>query len=114
MSDDLIPGVPDWEDLGLGDPTRETILEEGQRIVHGARQNDYGHPLDNHSRTAGLYAAYLGIPITAEQVCFLNILQKISREMNRPTRDNLVDIAGYAANVEMIQSERASRARVPV
>lgn len=91
------------------EPLSETVLEEANRIVNGARGADYGTPLDNHTRTAGLFAAYLGIPLTAEQVCFLNILQKISRGMNRVTRDTLVDIAGYAANVEMVQAERERR-----
>lgn len=86
-----------------------TILEEAQAAVHGARNEDYGHPLDNHGRTAALWSTYLGVPITAEQVCFLNILQKISRGMNRVTRDTIVDIAGYAANVEMVHDERERR-----
>ena len=86
-----------------------TILEEAAKAVDGPRNEDYGHPLDNHGRTAALWSAYLGIPITPEQVCFLNVLQKISRGMNRITRDTLVDIAGYARNVEMVQAERAKR-----
>lgn len=84
----------------------ESILEEAVRAVHGARNDDYGSPLTNHSRTAAFWSAYLGIPISPEQVCMLNILQKVSRGMNRITRDTLVDISGYAANVEMIQAER--------
>lgn len=86
-----------------------TILEEAQRIVHGARRDHYGHPLDNHGRTAGFWTVYLGREITPEDVCFMNILQKISRNMNLATPDNLVDIAGYAANVEMVQDERTRR-----
>jgi hypothetical protein len=88
---------------------RETILQEAQRHVHGARNQDYGHPLDNHGRTAALWSTYLGQTITAEDVCMLNILQKISRGMNSITRDTLVDIAGYSANVEMVQDERERR-----
>jgi hypothetical protein len=45
---------------------------------------------------------YPGIKLDAMDVCFFNILQKISRAANRTTRDTLVDIAGYAANAEMI------------
>lgn len=92
------------------------ILEEALSIVHGPRQHDYGHPLDNHSTTAEMWSAYLSrklrtkIELTPEDVCFLNVLQKISRQANRPTRDNIVDVAGYAANVEMIQTARKLRA----
>lgn len=86
-----------------------SVLSEAYEIVHGRRGEDYGHPLDNHTRTAAFWSTYLGKTITPEDVCWLNILQKISREMNRPTRDNLVDTAGYVANIEMVQLERERR-----
>lgn len=88
---------------------KETILEEAQKLVHGNRQNDYGTPMKNHTDTAALFSAYLGIPITAEQVCYLNILQKISRSNKGYKRDTLVDIAGYACNLQMIQDEREQK-----
>lgn len=103
----MIPGIPDWEDLGLGN---QSILDEAAAAVNGARNEDYGHPLDNHSRTAALWSTYVGVPLTAEQVCFMNILQKVSRSVHRPTRDTLVDIAGYAENIERTQAERTRRA----
>lgn len=86
--------------------TLPNILQEANYVVHGQRRNEYGHPIDNHQRTANLWATYLRISITPVDVCFLNILQKISRGMNKLTRDTLVDIAGYAANIEMIQKKR--------
>jgi hypothetical protein len=86
----------------------ESILQEAQRIVHGARRQDYGHPFDNHSNTAALWSAYLEIPITPEQVCMLNILQKVSRSKQSITRDTLVDIAGFAANVELVDERRTA------
>jgi hypothetical protein len=88
----------------------ETILQEAQRHVHGARNEDYGTPYDNHGRTAALWSVYLNRLVTPEDVCMLNILQKVSRGMNSITRDTLVDVAGYAANVEMVQAERERRA----
>lgn len=77
------------------------ILDEAARIVDGPRRADYGTPMENHSRTAALWAAYLGVPITPRQVCMLNILQKLSRDAHAPKRDNLVDVAGYARNAEL-------------
>lgn len=88
---------------------KETILEEAQKLVYGNRQQDYGSPLTNHTHTATLFSAYLGITITPEQVCYLNILQKISRSKHGFKRDNIVDIAGYSANLEMIQNEREQK-----
>lgn len=95
----------------------ENILEEAIRIIHGARNQDYGHPLDNHSTTAALWGAYIdalrarGRTIGPEDVCYLNILQKVSRAVTTGVykRDTPVDVAGYAGNVEMIQDEREKR-----
>ena len=83
--------------------------------VNGARQKDYGHPLLNHTCTAQLMSSYLSrkygraIGLDAEDVCFFNILQKVSRGANDVTPDTLVDIAGYAENVAMVKDERARR-----
>ena len=84
------------------------ILEEADSIIHGARNQTYGHPLENHGLTARYWSVYLGKEVTAEDVCFLNILQKISRSQHGVdlNRDSLVDIAGYAGNVEMIMEKR--------
>lgn len=87
---------------------QESVLEEAQRIIHGDRQNDYGHPSDNHGRTADLWRAYLrsrGIhtDLNAEDVCWMNVLQKISRRVHAPRRDSLTDVAGYVGNIEMIE-----------
>lgn len=100
---------PDEAPPKVGKPRQVSVLSEAYQIVHGKRGEDYGAPLDNHSRTAAFWSTYLGMTITPEQVCFLNMLQKISRSMNALTRDSLVDLAGYAANVEMVQLERERR-----
>jgi hypothetical protein len=98
--------------------TMETICEEAVRLVAGARGSDYGHPLDNHSTTAELFNAYLhrkygtfvyGL-LDADDVCWFNILQKCSRDANAPKRDNLVDVAGYAENIQIVRDERERRA----
>ena len=91
------------------------ILKEAEKIVSGARRKDYGTPLQNHSCTAELFTSYLkrrGIlkgEITAEDVCFLNILQKISRAANKITPDTLLDIPGYTRNIELILEARKKR-----
>lgn len=85
-----------------GQPYTETVLQEAERLVNGARRSHYGTPDENHGRTAGMWSAYLGIPIKPRDVCNLNILQKVSRDRHRPVRDNLADIAGYALNAELV------------
>jgi hypothetical protein len=94
----------------------DSVLLEAQDVIHGARSRDYGAALDNHTATADMLSAYLrrkygiAVSLTAEDVCLFNVLQKVARLANTPDhRDSLVDIAGYAGNVEMVQQERARR-----
>ncbi|MCR4340948.1 MAG: DUF6378 domain-containing protein [Gemmatimonadaceae bacterium] len=92
-----------------GRPDREpSILDEAQRIVDGPRRSTYGTPADNHGRTAVLWSAYLharGRPaaLSAEDVCWLNVLQKLARELHGPNRDSLVDVVGYVLNVDELR-----------
>ena len=85
---------------------KETILEEASELVDGDRQEDYGHPIDNHTRTAKMWSALLGVEVTAEQVCLCMVALKLSRQCHKPKRDNLVDGCGYLRNVEMIEEAR--------
>jgi hypothetical protein len=94
----------------------DSVLLEAHNVIHGARSRDYGAALDNHTATADMLSAYLrrkygiAVALTAEDVCLFNVLQKVARLANTPDhRDSLVDIAGYAGNVEMVQQERARR-----
>ena len=82
-----------------------SILTDVQEVI-AERGGAYGHPYDNHGRTATMWSTYLGVEITAEDVCWMMMLLKVSRQIHSPTRDNLVDIVGYAANVEMIQQRQ--------
>jgi len=74
------------------------VLNEARQIVFGDRHHDYGPPETNHKRTAALWSAYLGHPVTPRQVCLMNILQKCSRDIHHEKPDNLVDIIGFATN----------------
>lgn len=80
----------------------ETTTDEAERIVNGARRWNYGTPKVNHGRTAAMWGAYLGVDVSARDVCWMNILQKVSRDRNAPVRDNLVDTIGYARNIELL------------
>lgn len=103
----------DWRNSSQGstdqtdEDIRVNILQEADNIVNGDRQKFYGHPSDNHGCTALMWSGYLSrrynmkIELDVRDVCWLNALQKISRDANAPKRDNLVDVAGYAANIEM-------------
>lgn len=91
---------------------RETILEEATRVVDGPRGADYGHPFDNDSRIAQIWSAILSgtlgmdIELPAHAVAPMMIGLKLSRHAHRRTRDNLVDIAGYARTAEMVEDKQ--------
>lgn len=92
----------------------DSILLEAERLVHGDRNTSYGHPLQDFSRTAGIWSAILGIPVTAEQVALCMIGVKISRLCQTPGhRDSIVDLAGYAETYSMVRGERARLTVVP-
>ncbi len=85
---------------------RESILFEAHNLVHGVRGEDYGHPYEDFSRTAKIWSAILGVDVTPEQVALCMIGVKISRECNKPKRDNRIDIAGYAEALDMVVNYR--------
>lgn len=89
------------------------ILEEAQQVTAEDRQRYYGHPADNHGNTADLWSSYLrrkygsSFELSARDVCLMMVLLKVSRDANRQKRDNLIDMAGYARNAEMIEEREA-------
>ena len=78
-----------------------SCLKRAEELVDGPRRETYGHPYENHGRTARMWSAYLGITLTRRQVCMLNVLQKISRDSHQEIQDNLDDICGWARNAEV-------------
>lgn len=82
----------------------ETVLQEAQRLVYGDRQAAYGHPADDYGRTAKMWSVILGTEVSAKQAALCMCAVKLSREVNQPKRDNLVDLAGYAAVAARIEN----------
>lgn len=96
---------------------KETILQEAQRLVFGARTEAYGHPLDNFTMISHLWNTWLGarykgqtFSLDAKDVGVMMTLLKIAREGNKEGRDNLVDAAGYLGCVERVLEEEKRRA----
>jgi len=96
---------------------KESILEEAQRLTSGDRQDDYGHALDDYSRTAELWTALLrhklkpGESITWDDAIRCMVAVKLSRDVHRMTRDNMVDVAGYARCRQEALEEAERRAK---
>lgn len=74
----------------------ETILEEAARLCGGSRQDDYGGPVGDFTRTAKMWSAMKGVDFEPREVALFMAAVKISRECHRSKRDNWVDLAGYA------------------
>ena len=79
----------------------DTILSEVQKLVHVDRQKAYGKPEDNLWRIAGLWSAYLDTEVTAEDVCNMMTMLKISRTRATYKRDNSVDGIAYLLLADM-------------
>jgi hypothetical protein len=93
-------------------PTAETILGEADRLVGGDRGDDYGHPYEDFSKTAGAWESLFGWPCSPAQVALAMIVVKLSRLQVTPQkRDSIVDIAGYARTYEMVLEYEGNPAR---
>ena len=87
-----------------------SILNDANDIIWGDREKTYGTPDVNLKRIATLWNAYMSAKaqsnstiIEPEDVCWMMVLLKASRQMNTPKRDNLIDAAGYIGLIERIQ-----------
>jgi hypothetical protein len=95
---------------GTAYPGQASILDEAKALIHGNRQEAYGHPAENFTRTGRLWGALLGVDdLSPELVGLMMVAAKLARAAHdiactRPVgRDNLVDGAGYLGAIELIQ-----------
>lgn len=96
-------------------PQPDSILLEAHQLIFGDRREEYGHPLDDYTRTAGMVNAcfdhVLKRPLTPEEVMTIMILVKVSRYQETAKRDTLVDMAGYCGTIGEAQAERLKRTK---
>ena len=82
-----------------------TLAADAVQAVTGPRQRDYAHPKVNFQRIANLWSIVLDVDITPKQVALCMIQVKIAREINRHTRDNIVDLIGYSLTLDACQED---------
>lgn len=86
----------------------ESICAEADRLVSGDRQADYGHPIEDFTRTGRMWGAILGGPdVSPDKVALMMVALKISRECHKPKRDNRVDGCGYFKTLDMVRDKQA-------
>jgi len=83
-------------------PIKKTILQEAQDAVYGDRNSDYGTVTENFTTIAKIWSAILKKEVTAQEVGLCMAGVKIARQCYKAKRDNLVDLAGYAATLEKL------------
>lgn len=91
--------------------TREQILDEAKSIVCKDRNKQYGEPENNFGIIAELWNKYLskkpGCLIQAEDVAAMMMLFKVGRLISGGYKhDTLVDLIGYAACAEELESNQ--------
>ena len=92
-------------------PDERPILEEAAEITSVERRQAYGHPVDNFRRIAATWAMVFedklreGESVTAQDVAMCMIGLKLARERHAHKRDNLVDIAGYARTLAVVEGD---------
>ena len=74
------------------------LLRKADTVINGARQSQYGNPIDNHRRIAAIWEVITGREYTPQEVAAMMIGVKLARLANKMGHeDTWMDIAGYAA-----------------
>lgn len=81
-------------------PLLDDILKEADRIVHGPRNESYGHPIDDYSRVVEIFRMISGVELHPEEGALFMVAVKLARlrhnyEAGIIHRDSLIDAAGY-------------------
>jgi hypothetical protein len=75
---------------------RGDILKEASRLTHGDRNKNYGDPLTNHQRIAGLWSVFLETEVSPAQAAIMLALVKVARLIETPDHlDSFIDGAAY-------------------
>jgi len=96
--------------------TPEPITAIAQRLTTKDRRDEYGHPMDDFTRIATFWQPIVDAApsnkITAEKVALMMAVLKVARLCHGIThRDSIVDLAGYANCLDLINQRRDELAK---
>lgn len=101
-------------------PQAKSLLHRAHDTIHGERQQDYGDKLTNFAQTAMIWNGILAhklqdtATITPEDVALLMMGLKMARLAKNPDHfDSILDIAGYAGCMSILQDEREQGVVLP-
>lgn len=81
-----------------------TLAAEADYLVHGPRSGSYGPPIEDFSKVAALASTLLygklKKPLDPEDIALFMVAIKLSREIHKHKRDNLVDMIGYILTLQ--------------
>ena len=97
--------------MGVEEQIENSVLLDAYNVVHEERDPEYGPALEDFTSLGILWATLINrylkkqgfksIPMIPPRVVGnMMIALKINRDVHFPKRDNMVDVAGYAENVE--------------
>ena len=82
------------------------VLEDAARVIHGPRRQSYGPVEESFDALAQVLSVVLRKklkePLDEHDVGLMMLSHKLVRESNAHERDNLRDLAGYAALTERV------------
>jgi hypothetical protein len=104
LRDEALARVAEQDAVRDEHAVREGYLEIANRIIHGARNQEYGHPYNDFEDIAELWSTFLGRVIERKEVAAMMILLKVARlKHNHDHEDSWVDVAGYVGCADRIQ-----------
>ena len=88
------------------------ILTEAAKVISGPRRESYGPVEESFTAVAtvanSMLRRKLSSPLDGKDVAMFMLAMKLCREANAHSRDNLVDLRGYAALLEQLHSSESS------